>query len=144
MRKPSTPDDPGSSPPRPEKPGPDRAGAPPERGAGALTWAALLGRWVEFAQASVAFPRTPEGERWRASVPSVINLQAVVLALNDLGSIPDAAERALGVDRAEVLVRTHTALLRSLWGSAVSPELAALMEDAGRAVARARQTLANR
>jgi hypothetical protein len=118
------------------------AGAGRERAGGeALTWAALLGRWVEFAQASVAFPRTPEGERWRASVPSVINLQAVVLALNDLPSIPDTAERALGVDRADVLVRTHTALLRSLWGAEVSPELSALLDDASRALAQARKSL---
>lgn len=118
------------------------AGADLERvGGEALTWAALLGRWVEFAQASVAFPRTPEGERWRASVPSVINLQAVVLALKDLTSIPDTAERALGIDRADVLVRTHTALLRSLWDTEVSPELSALINDALHAVDQARKSL---
>lgn len=95
-----------------------------------LTWAMLLGRWVEFARASVAFPRTPEGSRWRAAVGPIVGLQAVAFALGELGTLPPD-ERALGLDRAAVLIRQHADALAGLWsGQALPAEIAALIADA--------------
>lgn len=104
----------------------------------ALTWAALLARWTEFARASVSFPRDETGERWRASVAPVIGLQAVAFALSEVDSLgPD--ERALGLDRAGVLVRTHAGDLHAAWRAAAMPDaLREVVDDAHRALTLAR------
>ncbi|MFG0330239.1 MAG: hypothetical protein ACF8PN_10110 [Phycisphaerales bacterium] len=85
-----------------------------------LTWAALLAQWLDFARASVAFPQTDEGARWKSSVPAIINLQAVTFALAEIDDLP-ADERALGVDRAEILLRENVAALHELWEDAEMP-----------------------
>ncbi|MHC4947758.1 MAG: hypothetical protein ACYTG1_05790 [Planctomycetota bacterium] len=85
-----------------------------------LTWTSLLGKWVEFAQASVALPADADGERWRASVPSIINLQAVTFALAELGDVP-AAERPYARDMAEVLIRDQAGELDRVWGGTPMP-----------------------
>ena len=114
----------------------------PER----LTWAVMLGRWVEFAKAAVALPGDEvgsveggkEGGRWRASVPDVVGLQAVWFALQDLDELA-VDERALGLDRAGVLIERHAGALRSRWGGGDEmPEaLAELIEEAEAALAAA-------
>ena len=106
----------------------------PER----LTWAVMLGRWVEFAKAAVALPGDEMGGRWRAVVPDVICLQAVWFALQHLEDLA-ADERALGLDRAGVLVERHAGALRSRWGGGDEmPEmLAELIEEAEAALAAA-------
>ena len=43
----------------------------------AMTWAALLGKWTEFAQSALALPDDDEGGRLREAVPAIIGLQAV-------------------------------------------------------------------
>lgn len=101
-----------------------------------LLWPGLLAQWTRFAQASVALPKTPDGDRWRAAVPAVIALQAVALALDDLERLP-TPERPLAIDRAEVLIRRHESELRALFG-ALKGELAALVADAWAASAAAR------
>ena len=75
----------------------------------ALTWAAMLGRWVDFARSSVALPDDAEGRKLKASVPDLIQLQAVWFALQHLDDLPPD-ERALGRDRAGVLITRHTRL----------------------------------
>jgi hypothetical protein len=94
-----------------------------------VTWAALLGRWTEFARASVALPRNAEGDRWRRAVPAIIGLQAVTYGLGEMDRLaPD--ERALGLDRAAVLIDRHAAELCALWGAAPARhELAELIAD---------------
>lgn len=107
---------------------PDAAPDPlhPER----LTWAALLGRWVEFARQAVALPDDADGRRLRASVPDIIMLQAVWFALQHLDELK-SGERALGLDRAELLVERHTAALHERWQDTPMPEtLEALINDA--------------
>lgn len=102
-----------------------------------LTWGALLGQWTQFAQSAVALPPTPDGRRLRDSVPDLILLQAVWFALQDLGRLaPD--ERALGLDRAEILIDKHAAALASRWSSAgLPPLIAELIDDARLALAQA-------
>jgi hypothetical protein len=95
-----------------------------------LTWAALLGKWTEFAGSAVALPKTGELGRFRASVPDIIALQAVSHALGEVDSLPDD-ERAVALDRAAVLIRSHAAALHEHWrGEPLPAQLAELADDA--------------
>lgn len=95
-----------------------------------MTWAALLGRWLDFARASVALPKDAEGQRWRLAVAPIITLQAVSFALRQLDDLPED-ERALGLDRAEILVRQESRNLNEAWRGEPMPELLLeLMSDA--------------
>lgn len=118
-----------------------------------LTWPALLAHWTAFAQASLALPKTAEGDRWRAAVPAIVGLQAVTFALADLdrlrtggeggesgevGGEREGGERALAIDRADMLIRKHSAQLHDLWaGEPLHPEIARMIEDARAALAAA-------
>ncbi len=103
-----------------------------------LTWAALLGRWLDFARASVALPADAEGQRWKASVAPIITLQAITFALGQLNDLPED-ERALGLDRAEILLRQESGNLNATWrGEPMAPAILDLMSDALRALCAAR------
>ncbi len=91
-----------------------------------LTWAVLLGRWIEFAQAALALPADENGRAWKAAVPDIIALQAICMALGELGEL-DADERALGVDRSRVLFEKHEANLRGLFGAGPHPIIGELI-----------------
>lgn len=98
---------------------------------GAMTWAALLGRWTEFAKSSVALPTDGAGGRWRRVIAPVIGLQAVTHALGELHLVEDPAERSVGLDRAELLIRTHAGEIHDAWSDEPLPvELAELITDA--------------
>lgn len=99
-----------------------------------LTWAALLGRWVEFARSALALPDDAPGRALRSAVPDIIGLQAVTMALGEAGELePD--QRALGLDRARVLIERHTRHLRKLFEDGGLPDkLAELIDDADAAV----------
>jgi len=100
-----------------------------------LTWASLLARWMEFARASVAVPPGEEGEAWRLSVAPIIALQAVGCALGELSSL-DPEERALGLDRAEVLIGRHTHELNEAWRGREMPQsVREVIEEARSALA---------
>ena len=104
----------------------------PERG---LAWAGLLARWAEFAQATKGFPRSATGDRWREAAAPIIGLQAVAFALGDIESL-SRADRAAGLDRAEMLIRQHASALHALWrGRPMDAEVGALIEDAMAALA---------
>lgn len=94
-----------------------------------LTWAALLGRWVEFARDALAWPDEGDGRKLRASVADLIMLQAVTFALEHLQEL-DPSEHALGLDRAEVLIDKHAAALRSRWGDDLPQQMELLIRDA--------------
>jgi hypothetical protein len=97
-----------------------------------LTWPALLAHWTAFAQSSLALPRNAEGERWRSAVPSIINLQAVTIALGDLERLGTSDERALALDKSDIIVRSSTGQLHAIWRPDPLPEeLVALIHDAG-------------
>jgi len=94
------------------------------------SWALLLAKWSEIAQASVALPETGEGGAWKASVPHAITLQAVTLALGELDVLKDD-ERPLALDRAEISCREATAGINEAWRGRDLPEgLAELIQDA--------------
>ena len=98
----------------------------------ALTWTALLSKWIEFAQSSVALPDDAEGQRWRKCVPSIITLQAVTFALGDLERLP-TEERPLARDKAEILIRDHLRRIETVWrGVGLPPMLLEIVEDAHR------------
>jgi hypothetical protein len=103
-----------------------------------LTWAVLLAKWTEFARAALAQPRDADGDRWRAAVPPIVGLQAVTFALGDLDGLGED-ERALGLDRAEILVRRHAGEIHELWrAEPLHPELESLIADAAAALETAR------
>lgn len=109
-----------------------------------LTWAALLAHWTAFAQSTLALPSTAQGDRWRSATPAIIGLQAVTHALADLDKLDAASaapegERALALDKAELLIRQHGAELHALWsGEPLHEEVSALIDDARRALTLAR------
>lgn len=99
-----------------------------------LTWAALLGRWIEFAQSALALPDDADGRAWRESVPAVIGLQALCMALRDVDQLP-ADQRALGLNRAHILFEKHVDDLHELFGSQdLHPMLTELITDAQQAM----------
>ena len=102
-----------------------------------LTWAALLARWVNFARSAVAMPDDTQGRAWKSAVPDIIALQAVTMALGELDQLP-TEERALGLDRAQVLIDRHGRNLRSLFPNELHPMLAEMIDEADAALSRGR------
>ena len=80
-----------------------------------MTWAGLLGRWVEFAQSAVALPDDQQSGRWKRAVSDLIGLSALSMALEEADQLPEA-ERALAVDRAGVLLKRHKRNLNEIFG----------------------------
>ncbi|MBN4082684.1 hypothetical protein JYS44_00450 [Phycisphaeraceae bacterium AH-315-B13] len=105
----------------------------------AMTWAALLGKWTEFAQSALALPDDDEGGRLKEAVPAIITLQAVTHACAELGQLePD--ERALGADKAEMLLHKNAAELNRIWSGEVMPDaIIEIVEDARLALRAATQ-----
>ncbi|NBV65117.1 MAG: hypothetical protein EBR71_11785 [Planctomycetes bacterium] len=77
-------------------------------------WTALLAQAGQLAAASRAWPRDAEGDRMRASVTPLVQLQAVRIAMEQLDRLP-AASRAYARDQAEVLVQRSCEALRHAW-----------------------------
>ncbi|MDH3583292.1 MAG: hypothetical protein OER86_03670 [Phycisphaerae bacterium] len=103
--------------------------------ASALTWVALLGQWVDFARSALALPDDADGRAWRSAVPDIIGLQAVTLALGQVGQLP-ADERALGLDRARLLIEQHSRRLAAAFDEKpLHPRLEELIADASRTLA---------
>jgi hypothetical protein len=101
-----------------------------------LTWAALLGRWIEFARSAVALPDDEAGRAVKQCIPDIIMLQAVWFALDHLDDLPPD-ERALGLDRAEVLIDQHAAAIeRRFAGMDLPDQLRELIADARQRLAR--------
>lgn len=102
-----------------------------------MTWTALLGRWIEFARSAVALPDDAEGRAWKQSVPAIIALQAVAMALGEADRL-DPDQRALGIDRSRLLIERHTGELQAAFGETpLHPMLQELIDDANAAVERA-------
>ena len=102
-----------------------------------LTWAVLLGRWVDFARAAVGLPDDEAGRRTRESVADIVTLQAVRFALDELDELDDE-QQAIGLDRAGILVERAIEALERRWeGAAMPGTLIELMDDAQEALAHA-------
>ncbi len=118
--------------PEPEPPVPPNtdSATPEPISATALSWAALLSHWMDFARSSVGFPKDGEGDRWRSSVAPVIGLQAVTFALSEVDRL-SPSEHAAGLDRAEILIRDHAETLSGIWAGVPMPDLMLeLLQDA--------------
>jgi hypothetical protein len=96
-----------------------------------LTWAVLLGRWVSFARSAVALPADDAAARkMRDSISDVIMLQAMWFTLNHVDEL-EPHERALGLDRAAVLIDQHAAALEQRWADDPMPDtMRELIDDA--------------
>jgi hypothetical protein len=95
-----------------------------------LTWAVLLGKWVEFARSAVALPNDEQGNKLRQSVPDLIMLQAVWFALQHMNEL-STDQQALGVDRAGVLIDHHVQSLTQRWSpDALPDQIQQLIDDA--------------
>ena len=112
----------------------DHCGASPP-GATPLTWAVLLAHWVDFAQSALALPDDAAGRRMLAAVPDIIALQAVWFALQHLDEL-DTEHRAVGRDRAEILIDKHGDALRWRFGDDVPDQVRELISDAVEQLAR--------
>lgn len=86
-----------------------------------LTWALLLAHWMEFARGSVSLPESGDAGRFRRSTAPLISLAAVTHALGELDRLDDD-ERALAVDKAEILIRSDIATLDQIWEGEDPPE----------------------
>ena len=103
-----------------------------------LTWAALLARWTEFAGSALALPEHGDAGRVRQSVVSIITLQAITHAMGEIDTLA-RDEQALGLDRAEILIRQHIGEIHSVWrGEPLPTEIDALIGDARTALSSAR------
>lgn len=105
-----------------------------------MTWAVLLGRWVEFARSSVALPAEGHLGKLKESVVDLITLQAVIAALSELDQLPDE-EQALGLDRAEVLVETHSQAVKERFeraGSELPDQIRQMIDEAHEAIKKAK------
>lgn len=98
-----------------------------------LTWAALLGRWLDMAAASVAIGDDQDGPQWRRSISSFVTLQAIVFALEEFESLADD-ERPVALDRAEVLVSDARGQLEETWPAGIPDSLVEALEDAEGAI----------
>jgi len=96
-----------------------------------MTWATLLAHWASLARASLALPAGADGDRWRAAIPAIIDLQAVTYALDDLDRLAEPDERALALDKADLLIQRDAESLQQLWNDEeLHPELRTLIIDA--------------
>lgn len=101
-----------------------------------LTWIALLGQWVEFAQSALALPDDVDGRRLQDSVADIIMLQAVWYALRHLEELP-RQQRAVGIDRAQLLIDKHAQSLMRRWPNQMMPaRLHEIIEDANNLLAK--------
>jgi hypothetical protein len=82
----------------------------------AFTWAALLARWMELAQAAVALERQGGaplaaacgGGGWSRGMPALITFEALRHAMTQLGTLPPD-ERSFALDQATVLLESRRA-----------------------------------
>lgn len=99
-----------------------------------LSWAALLGRWLDLAAASTVLGEDQDGPQWRRSISSLVTLQAVVFALEEFHAL-EGEEKPVALDRAEVLVDDAREQLLDTWGDQMPESLVEAVTDAEEAIA---------
>ena len=106
----------------------------------AVTWVGLMAQWMEYARASMGWPRDLEGDRHRASVEHVITLQATIMAVEHLHQV-DQMERILALDRAQVGVQSAVEVLQDQWNDQVPANIHSIVVKAMEAIDRTRSGL---
>ena len=103
-----------------------------------LGWSAMLAKWTEFAQASLALPKDHDGPRWKACVTPIITMQAIVAALGELDQLP-RGHQPVAIDAAEALLREQLAIVHEAWSGELIPDsINDLIEEARGALFEAR------
>lgn len=104
---------------------------------GADAWTALLAHAMHLAKASRAWGGSAEGERMRESVAPLVQLQAVAIAMRQLGGLAPSS-RAYARDQADVLLQRACESLRATWhGDPMPGPVLQAMSDARQAIANA-------
>ena len=103
-----------------------------------VTWTTLLARWTALVKAGeglvLATPDEADAQRWRASIPEIVILQAVTFALGDLESLA-GIDRSIARDRADLAVTESCGRLDGVWRGLEMPAgLLEVASDARRAV----------
>lgn len=98
----------------------------------------LLAKWTKLAQEAVALPDDGDGGRVKRALPAIIGVNAVACAMREIDLLPEG-ERALGIDKGEVLLRTYAAQIHEQWrGDALHDAVQEMIVDAQRAMAAAK------
>lgn len=84
-------------------------------------WLVLLAQATQLAAAAQAWPADAVGETLRESIPDLLQLQAVCIAMQQLGRIPPD-RRAYARDHAEWLVKSASERLVERWRGEPMPE----------------------
>lgn len=84
-------------------------------------WMVLLAQATQLAAASQAWPDDRAGDRIRASVPDLVQLHAVRIAMEQLARVP-SSQRSYARDQAEWLVRSAAERLHTRWSGEPMPE----------------------
>ncbi|MFZ9689375.1 MAG: hypothetical protein ACO3DS_06015 [Phycisphaerales bacterium] len=108
-----------------------------ENAARSMAWAAMVGRWTDLAAASGSWPEHGDAGRARASVPWLIQLQAVTRALGELAQVPPR-ERPWCRDHARATIEAAVDRLVGIWGEDAPEAIADIVDDARAAVEAAR------
>jgi hypothetical protein len=111
---------------------------PMENAGRSMAWAAMVGRWTELAAASGSWPMEGDAGRARASVPWLIQLQAVTHALRELATVPPC-ERPWCRDHARATIESAVERLVGVWGDEAPNEIADIVDEARLAVEASRQ-----
>ncbi len=103
-----------------------------------LGWSAMLAKWTEFAQASLALPKDHDGPRWKSCVAPIISMQAMCAALAELDQLP-RSHRPVAIDAAETLLREQLAIIHEAWSGELIPDsIQELIEESRQAIFDAR------
>lgn len=98
----------------------------------------LLAKWTKLAQEAVALPDDGDAGRVKRALPAIIGVNAVACAMREIDLLPEG-ERALGVDKGEVLLRTYAAQIHEQWrGESLHDAVQEMIVDAQRALAEAK------
>jgi hypothetical protein len=120
---------------------PPPAGEPDPANSG-VVWMGLLAHAAHLVSAASVVPPEQEGDRWRRSMPAIIGLQALTLALGwsvERAQKGDRRDLAVACDRAGILIRQHRAELAQAWGeSSIPAGIGELVDDAEKVYASAR------
>jgi len=95
----------------------------------ALTWAALLASWVEFAKATTALPDEGDAGLLKRSATDLITLQAVACALEEVDQLPREQQR-IALDRAELLIDQSAGALTQRFAGGLPDGVQELIDDA--------------